>query len=46
MVEGINAMPVQTLPDVVEFLEGRKEINPLALDINKIFQKQINTIWI
>ena len=39
MVEGIKAIPVQTLPDVVEFLEGRKDIEPLSLDINKIFQK-------
>ena len=39
MVEGIKAIPVQTLPDVVEFLGGRKDIEPLSLDINKIFQK-------
>ncbi|MGB5218345.1 MAG: YifB family Mg chelatase-like AAA ATPase [Smithella sp.] len=39
MVEGINVIPVHTLPDVVEFLEGRKDIEPLSLDINKIFQK-------
>lgn len=39
MVEGIKAIPVQTLPDVVEFLEGRKDIEPLFLDMNKIFQK-------
>ncbi|MBN1472558.1 MAG: YifB family Mg chelatase-like AAA ATPase [Syntrophaceae bacterium] len=38
MVEGIKVIPVQTLPDVVEFLEGRKDIEPLSLDINKIFQ--------
>lgn len=39
MVEGINVIPVKTLPDVVEFLEGRRNIEPLVLDINKIFQK-------
>ncbi len=39
MVEGINVIPVHTLPDVVEFLEGRKTIEPLSLDIHKIFQK-------
>lgn len=39
MVEGINVIPVKTLPDVVEFLSGRMNIEPLCLDINKIFQK-------
>ena len=39
MVEGIRVIPVQTLPDVVEMLEGRKDIEPLSLDINKIFRK-------
>ena len=39
MVDGINVFPVNTLPDVVEFLSGRSNIEPLALDINKIFQE-------
>jgi len=39
MVEGIRVIPARTLPDVVEFLEGRKDIQPLSLDIQKIFQK-------
>jgi len=39
MVEGINVYPVKTLPDVVEFLGGRSNIEPLCLDIDKIFQK-------
>ena len=39
MVEGINVFPVKTLPDVVEFLGGRSNIEPLSLDINQIFQK-------
>ena len=39
MVEGITVIPVKTLPDVVEFLEGRKNIEPLFLDVDKIFQK-------
>ena len=39
MVEGINVFPVNTLPDVVEFLSGRSNIEPLTLDINKIFQE-------
>lgn len=39
MVEGINIIPVKTLPDVVEFLEGRKNIEPLSLDMGKVFQR-------
>jgi magnesium chelatase family protein len=39
MVEGINVFPVNTLPDVVEFLSGRSNIEPLTLDVSKIFQE-------
>jgi magnesium chelatase family protein len=39
MVEGINVFSVNTLPDVVEFLSGRSNIEPLILDISKIFQE-------
>jgi len=39
MVKGINVFGVKTLPDVVEFLNGRKNIEPLRLDINRVFQK-------
>lgn len=39
MVEGINVFPVNTLPDVVEFLNDRSNIEPLTLDINRIFQE-------
>jgi magnesium chelatase family protein len=39
MVDGINVIPVKTLPDVVEYLEGRRDIEPLLLDVEKIFQK-------
>ncbi|MBN1365287.1 MAG: YifB family Mg chelatase-like AAA ATPase [Syntrophaceae bacterium] len=39
MVEGINVIPIKTLPDVVEFLEGRKKIDLLSMDVDKIFQK-------
>ncbi|HOW56643.1 MAG TPA: YifB family Mg chelatase-like AAA ATPase [Smithellaceae bacterium] len=40
MVEGINVFPVKTLPAVVEFLAGRIAIEPLVLNIDKIFQEQ------
>jgi magnesium chelatase family protein len=39
MVEGIEVYPVNALPDVVEFLSSRKNIEPLMLDISKIFQE-------
>ena len=39
MVAGIDVYGVNSLPDVVEFLSDRKIIEPLALDINTIFQE-------
>jgi magnesium chelatase family protein len=39
MVESLAVLPVDTLSDVVEFLNGRKEIAPLTLDITDIFNK-------
>ena len=39
MVEGIDVFQVNTLPDVVDFLGNRKIIDPLTLDISKIFQE-------
>jgi magnesium chelatase family protein len=39
MVNGINVFGIKTLPDLVEFLNGRKNIEPLSLDINRVFQK-------
>jgi magnesium chelatase family protein len=39
MVEGINVYAVESLPDVVEFLGGRKNIEPLNIDMGSIFQR-------
>lgn len=39
MVEFISVIPVDTLSDVVEFLNGRKAIEPLTLDVADIFDK-------
>lgn len=39
MVEGIHVIPVRTLPDVVECLEGRKRIEPFSLNLDNILQK-------
>lgn len=41
MVESIDVIPVDTLSDVVEFLNSRKEIEPLTLDIADIFDKSL-----
>lgn len=43
MVEGIEVYPVSSLPDVVESLSGRKDIEPLVLDISKIFQEHLKS---
>ncbi|MEN6375758.1 MAG: YifB family Mg chelatase-like AAA ATPase [Smithella sp.] len=39
IVEGISVFGVNTLPDVVEFLNNRKIIEPLVLDISNIFRE-------
>ncbi len=39
MVEGLAVFPLNTLPDVVDFLSNRKIMEPLALDVSKIFQE-------
>jgi magnesium chelatase family protein len=41
MVESIDVIPVDTLSDVVEFLNSRKEIEPLTLDIADIFDTSL-----
>lgn len=40
IVQGIEVFGVNTLPDVVDFLGNRKIIEPLVLDVNKIFREQ------
>jgi magnesium chelatase family protein len=42
MVEDVEVIPVDTLSDVVEFLDGRKKIEPLTLDIADLFNKSCN----
>lgn len=39
MVEGINVHGVKCLTDVVEFLSGRKNIEPLSVNVNEVFQQ-------
>lgn len=39
LVNGINAIPVDNLYDVVEFLQQRTEISPFHVDIESVFQQ-------
>lgn len=41
MVESIDIIPVDVLSDVVEFLDGRKDIEPFTLDITDIFNQSL-----
>ena len=41
LVEAVNVVPVDTLSDVVEYFNGKKEIEPLKLDIEDIFDKSL-----
>jgi magnesium chelatase family protein len=39
MVDAVNVIPVETLPDVVEFLRGALDILPFRTDIADLFDK-------
>ena len=41
LVESVNVVPVDTLSEVVEHFNGKKEIEPLKLDIEDIFDKSL-----
>ncbi len=38
MVEGLEVIPVDNLQDVVEFINEEKFIEPMEIDVNKIFE--------
>lgn len=38
VVKGIEVLPVESLPEVVDFLGGREAISPAEVDLNKIFE--------
>ncbi len=42
VVEGLDALGVDTIKEVVDFLNGEKEIQPLEVDINQEFLSKIN----
>jgi magnesium chelatase family protein len=39
IVEGINTYPMESLIDVVDFLNGEVEIEPFTVDVNSIFSQ-------
>lgn len=41
MVEGIEVVAAETLPDVVEFLSGRKDIPATVSDISNLFSRSL-----
>ena len=39
MVNGVEVLAIESLPEVVEFLSGIREINPTSIDVNQVFNK-------
>jgi len=39
MADGIDIIPVKTLAQAIDFLDGREEINPLKIDLAEVFSK-------
>ena len=42
VVKGIDILPLDTLSDCVQFLNGNFQINPVAVDLNEIFKTEMN----
>lgn len=42
IVNSLNVIGVDTLEEAIEFVEGKKEIEPLRIDTREIFQSQLN----
>ncbi len=42
VVSGIDVLPLDTLSDCVEFLNGNLSIDPLTVDLNEIFKTEAN----
>lgn len=42
VVEAIDVIPVERLSDVVEFLNGGREIEPFKLDVKEIFDRSLH----
>jgi magnesium chelatase family protein len=46
LVDGLSVIPIESLQDAVEFLQGEKEITPRYVDVKKLFeiQQELNMI--
>jgi magnesium chelatase family protein len=42
VVRGINALPVDTLSDCVEFLSGNLHVDPVEVDLDEIFKTEVH----
>jgi magnesium chelatase family protein len=42
VVKGIDVLPLDTLSDCVEFLNGRLHIDPVEVDLDEIFKTELN----
>jgi len=42
VVNGIEVCPVDTLSDCVEFINGNLHIDPVVIDLNEVFKKEMN----
>jgi magnesium chelatase family protein len=42
VVKGIQVLPVDTLSDCVEFLNGNLHIDPITVDLDEIFKAELN----
>ena len=42
VVKGIEILPVDTLSDCVQFLDGSLHIDPVEVDLNEIFKTEMN----
>ncbi len=42
VVNGIEVYPVDTLSDCVEFINGNLPIEPVVIDLNEVFKKEMN----
>ncbi len=42
IVSDLDVIPVNTLREAIDFLEGRKNIDPVRIDTRKIFDAQLN----
>jgi magnesium chelatase family protein len=42
VVKGIHVLPVRTLSECVDFLNGRRSIDPVDVDLDEVFRTELN----